>query len=183
MVLDKKRLTQTQNTARPQNSSHRDQANGQLRLFSDDERVGFSFQHDATLVCQGLSAIFVASGTQYRLKPIPKMPETALARVMMTMVQLHHERDSWRPNLQKAGDVIEHTLKSGPQCVIALWGKVQNRFVGVLNEEGLLQFHFPHPDQWADIGLDWLLAERCGCGRFDCDPAPFRRLPCPEADW
>lgn len=183
MAFDKKRLMQIQKAARPRKPMQRNQTNGQLCLFSDDQRVRFSFYHDATAVWQGRTAIFIVAGTQYRLKPIPKMPEPALVRVMKTTVQLHHERDSWRPTLQKAGDVIGHTLKDGTQCVISLWATTQNRFVGVLNEGGVLHFHFPHPDRWADIGLDWLLAERCGCGRFDCDPAPFRRLPCPDADW
>ncbi|KVN59744.1 hypothetical protein WM03_24720 [Burkholderia ubonensis] len=161
----------------------KNQTNGQLCLFSDDRRVCFSFDHDATAVWQGGAAIFVVAGTQYRLKPIPKMPELALVRVMEMMVRLHHERDSWRPTLQKAGDVIEHTLKDGTQCVVALWEEVQNPFVGVQSTKGILHFRFPPPEQWANIGLDWLLAERCGCGRFDCDPAPFRRLPCPDAAW
>lgn len=181
MPLDKKQMIQPQKAVRPRKPAQKNRMAGQLCLFSDDPRVRFSFHHDATAIWQGQSAIFVVAGTQYRLKPIPTMPELALVRVMKMMVQLHHERDSWRPKLQKVGNGVEHRLKDGTQCVIALWGKVQNSFIGVSNEEGILHFHFPPPDQWPDIGLDWLLAERCDCGRFDCDPAPFRRFACPHA--
>ncbi|WP_157977943.1 hypothetical protein [Paraburkholderia kururiensis] len=183
MARDEKKLIQSQKAVQSQKNAQKNRVTGQLRLFSDDPRVPFSFHHDAAAAWQGGAAIFVVAGTQYRLKPIPTMPEPALVRVMKIMVQLHHERDSWRPRLQRVGSAAEHTLKDGTQCVIALWEATENPFVGVASQEGVLHFHFPPPDRWADIGLDWLLAERCGCGRFNCDPAPFRRLPCPEADW
>jgi len=158
-------------------------ANKQISLFPHDERVPFSFYHDATPTWNGPSAAFIVSGTEYRLKPIPTNPATALEHTMKAMVQLHHDRDSWRPKLQTTGNAVKHTLKDGTQCVITVWGTVKNRFVGVRNDDGTLHFNLPHPDQWADVGLEWLHAERCGCGRFDCDPAPFRRLTCPNADW
>jgi len=159
----------------------RPQAGGQLCLFSSDERMPFSVYEDAKPVWTH-AAMFNVCGTEYRLKPVPQVPLGAMTLAMKVMVQLQHERDSWLPLLRAPGEEIRLSLKDGTECVVCIWAGDQPHFVGVENHGGKLRFCFPLPDRWADIHLDWLAAERCRCGRFDCDPAPFRRLACPDAD-
>jgi hypothetical protein len=158
------------------------QAKEQLLLFSNDDRVPFAYDHDAVPVWKQAAA-FAVHGTEYRLKPVPNNFQSALTRVMKAMVQLHYERNSWQPEVQKLEGSVSVSLKGDIECVVQFWNSDRNDFVGVENRDGTLHFSFPYPDRWADIGLDWLLAECCGCGRFDCDPAPFRRRPCPNANW
>lgn len=156
-------------------------AGEQLRLFTSDERMPFSVHDDAQPVWMR-AAMFNVYGTEYRLKPVPQAPFGAMTLTMKVMVQLQHERGSWLPRLKVQGEAIPLSLKDGTECVVCIWAGDQPHFVGVENHGGKLLFRFPHPDRWADIHLDWLAAERCRCGRFDCDPAPFRRLACPNAD-
>lgn len=156
-------------------------AGEQLRLFTSDERMPFSVHEDAQPVWTQ-AAMFNVHGTEYRLKPVPQTPFGAMTLAMKVMVQLQHERDSWLPRLKVLGEAIPLSLKDGTECVVCVWADEQPYFVGVEKLGGKLRFCFPHPDRWADIHLDWLAAERCRCGRFDCDPAPFRRLACPNAD-
>ncbi|WP_146166191.1 hypothetical protein [Trinickia symbiotica] len=157
------------------------QIGGQLCLFPNDERKPFSAHDDAQPVWTHV-AMFNVCGTEYRLKPVPQAPLRAMTLTMNVMVQLQHERDSWLPRLKLPGEAITLSLKDGTECVVCICEGEQQHFVGVEKHGGKLRFCFPPPGRWADIHLDWLAAERCRCGRFDCDPAPFRRLACPEAD-
>lgn len=144
----------------------------QLSLFSGDVEQP---THEQT-------AAFVVGGTEYRLKPAPTNPRAALLRVMRVVVQLRQERDSWLSQLQKLERPISLSLKSDTECFVRLWNTDQNDFVGVRNLNGTLHFHFPHSNRWVDIGLDWLVTERCRCGHIECPPAPFRPLPCSKAN-
>lgn len=158
------------------------QNHGQYLLLPHEEQASLSSDCDTGLTRHHVLRSTLA-GSPFRFKPAPKDKVFAKNLVLEAMVEFQHRRREWMPSLAHFDGPFCFDLPRGTRCVFRLWTMAQDAdFVGAhYSATDKLTIYLPRPRRWRTLSLDWLAIPRCRCGSYDCDPAPFRRFPCPNA--